>query len=186
MKSIEDKGWMERLLMLFLAERDRETIPGDLLEEKAARAAELGPMRANLWYVAQILSFAPRGVVMASAKSSILSVFCIFTVLAGAWLGSMDFLLKHPGYLDREWIALTIVGQGVLTLIALYSKTRLLKIMAIIGTFSILWLASKAFYGVTHNPHFEGYIVLIAAALVIQSALTWLSMLQHPKQIRKA
>ena len=51
--------WAETILRWVLRERDRETIPGDLLEhyQDVVLPAQ-GQFRANLWYVRQILSFA--------------------------------------------------------------------------------------------------------------------------------
>ena len=40
-----------------------------------------------------------------------LAVLSGFTALAGAWLGSMDLILKHPGYGQREIIAATIITR---------------------------------------------------------------------------
>jgi hypothetical protein len=51
--------WLERILLLFVPERDRETISGDLLEEyREGRLPQLGSLRANLWYLRQCASFA--------------------------------------------------------------------------------------------------------------------------------
>ncbi len=97
----------------------------------------------------------------------------MFTALCAIWLGAMDIRLRHPGYLGQIAIAATILVQSLLTLIAILANTRLFRVVAALGTMGILFLAAKAFVGVATNPHFEGYIVLIAAALVLQSLLTW-------------
>jgi hypothetical protein len=50
--------WAERLLRIFLASRDRDTIPGDLLEEyREVVLPARGKLRAQIWYVKQVLSF---------------------------------------------------------------------------------------------------------------------------------
>ena len=50
--------WLERLLLLLLKKRDRETISGDLLEEyREVILPERGPRRASLWYWKQVLGF---------------------------------------------------------------------------------------------------------------------------------
>lgn len=49
--------WLERLLLLVLKKRDRETISGDLLEEyREVILPARGSWRANLWYLTQTLS----------------------------------------------------------------------------------------------------------------------------------
>ena len=53
--------WAEALLRMVLRPVDRESIPGDLLEEyREARHPSLGPIRANVWYVRSVLSFLVR------------------------------------------------------------------------------------------------------------------------------
>ena len=51
--------WAQSLLTHMLKARDRESIPGDLLEEyREERLPLRGRTRANLWYLGQILSLA--------------------------------------------------------------------------------------------------------------------------------
>lgn len=178
MKRGEDRSWIERLLVLLLPEQDRETIPGDLLEERRAKMQELGPFHAQLWYACQIVSLAPRAMISTWERGPVLSGFCVFTAMCAAWLGAMDLRLRHPGYIGREGIAATIALEALLTLVALGTQTPLLRALSMAGTAGILWLAAKAFYGVLHAQHFEGYIVLIAMALAIQAGLTWMAMLR--------
>jgi hypothetical protein len=50
--------WLEQALVFLLSPRDRETIPGDLLEEyRDEQAPRLGALGANLWYLRQSISF---------------------------------------------------------------------------------------------------------------------------------
>jgi hypothetical protein len=49
--------WADAMLRSCLRPSDRESIAGDLLEEyRAVRGPALGPLRANVWYVGQVLS----------------------------------------------------------------------------------------------------------------------------------
>jgi hypothetical protein len=49
--------WAEAMLRIFLRPSDRESTSGDLLEEyRAARYPALGALRADAWYIKQVLS----------------------------------------------------------------------------------------------------------------------------------
>lgn len=49
--------WAEALLRAIVKPSDRESIPGDLLEEyRAVKHPRFGALRANTWYVKQVLS----------------------------------------------------------------------------------------------------------------------------------
>jgi len=106
-----------------------------------------------------------------------LALVCVFTALAGAWLGTMDLLLRHPGYGQREIIAATIVLQALLTLcVLLAGAAGILRIVALGGSAGILYLGIGALISVLRGIHFEGYILLIALALILQATLTILSL----------
>lgn len=186
MKRIEPEGWMDNFLMLLLRDCDRETVSGDLLEEKQAKIREAGPVRAGLWYAWQILSFLPERLVFAFAHNKALASLCAFTALSGLWLGAMDLRLRHPGYAGREIIAGIIVMQGLLTLSALTLPVPLLRNLALLGTAAILWLSGKALFGLLYGSHFEGYVLLIALGLAIQAVLTWFIIPQQRQRARKA
>lgn len=170
MKSIEPPRWMERTLRFFLHPRDREAICGDLYEEFCAeKAPALGPARAKLWYLRQILSFIP------AKFGFVLTAFCLFTMASGGWLGMMDFILQHPGYAQREWIAGLIVSQAALTLAALHLRgLPWLRPLALAGCAAIAFLAAHALRAALSGAHFEGYILLISIGLLVQAALTLL------------
>jgi hypothetical protein len=185
MKRIETDGWMDKLLMLLLTDRNHETVSGDLLEEKAAKAREIGCFRARVWYVWQILSFLPERLTSAFANDKALAFLSGFTALSGLWLGVMDLRLRHPGYAGREIIAGIIVFQGLLTLTALFLRVPLLRKLALLGTAAIFWLAGKALFGLLYGSHFEGYILLIALGLAVQAVLTWFTVPQWRHRARK-
>ena len=183
MNAVVPPVWLERLLLFLLPDRDRETISGDLCEEYRERKRQrLGQTRADLWYAWQVLTLAPRirfriAPLLTSRLTPLLApllrTLCVFTALCGCWLGAMDIVLRHPGVLAREVIAGTIVSQAVLTLTALhYRHSRLMAWAAFAGTVSIIWLAAKALIGTFRSAHLEGYVLLIALALIMQSILT--------------
>jgi len=65
--------WAESLLRLFLKPEDRESVPGDLLEEyRLVVRPEGGRLRADVWYVSQLAASAwratwPWGVLLAAS-----------------------------------------------------------------------------------------------------------------------
>lgn len=167
-------AWMEHLLRSFLPARDRETVAGDLREEFHDRAASQGTARAKLWYLRQALSFAPRGVGVALGKSSVLPLLCAFTGLCGLWLGAMDLRLHHP--MNQLAIACSILGQSLTTLAALRLRSAWLRYLSLIGCMGMFSLSAKALVGVLRGYDFEGYILLIALLLAVQSILTILTV----------
>jgi hypothetical protein len=167
---------LECLLFFLLPPRDRETVPGDLYEEfLEVKLLELGAIRARLWYMRQVLSFVPARA--AAVLHPTLRIVCFCTALAGGWLGMMDVLLRHPGYGSQILIAATIVSQALLTLAALrFHRHDRLRAAAMIGSLTVLWIALRAMRGVFVGAHFEGYVLLIALALIVQATLTLLSL----------
>ena len=175
---------LEAILLRLLPDRDRDTISGDLREEFSDRCAHSGAVHARLWYSRQVVSFMPARLRSALADGPALALLCMFTASAGLWLGAMDLYLKHPGYKGREWIACTIVGEALLTLIAMYAPgSRPLRYVAMAGCAGILYLAAMALVGLVRGDRFEGYILLIALALTLQSALTLATL---PRKRRSA
>ena len=176
------QNWLERVLVALLPSRDRETITGDLYEEFTHRRTRRGAAAANAWYAWQVLSFLPRQAVSAVAHGPVLALVCIFTGLSGLWLGIMDLRLKHPGYAGREVIAATVVFQALVTLAAVYVR-RLphLRWVALVGCVSITWLSGNAIFYTLHGAHPEGYVLLIALALIVQVMLTCMNFLKQPQ-----
>ncbi len=168
MKRMGPPLWMERLLKSVLPERDREAVTGDLYEEFCEEMTpRLGAARARFWYMRQVLSFVPQRL------GPVLQLICVFTCMSGTWLGLMDLRLRHPGYVGREGIAGLIVGQAAITLIVINRRgAGWLRFVALAGCVGILSLSAKALMGVITGANLEGYILLIALALVVQAALT--------------
>jgi hypothetical protein len=54
-----------------------------------------------------------------------------------------------------------------------------LRIAAMLGGAAVTWLGASAWYATLHDPHMEGYILIIAALLIVQAALTWRAMLRR-------
>ena len=85
----------------------------------------------------------------------------------------MDLLLRHPGYGSQIVIAATIVSQAMLTLAALrFHRHGGLRAISMVGSLTLLWLAGSALKATFGGAHFEGYVLLIALALIVQAVLT--------------
>ncbi len=174
MNRINPPSWMEHLLRRFLPPADRETIAGDLREEFHDRAATRGAGSAKLWYLRQIISFMPRGLAFAFGTHIPLPLLCGFTGLCALWLGAMDLRLHHSA--SQMAIAGSILGQSLVTLAALLVRFAWLRYLSVAGCAGMLFLAGKALLGLIHGYHFEGYILLIALLLVVQSCFTIFTM----------
>lgn len=174
MKHMGPPAWMELLLRSLLPVRDRETVAGDLYEEfcdrRASRRSSVG---ASLWYLLQAISFAPRKCRSAFLQPRILALLCAFTALCGCWLGAMDLRLRHPGYVEQIGIAAGIVGQALFTLGALrFRRSSFLRQLSKFGCLVLFWLVGKVLIATMRGAELEGYILLIAVALLYQALLT--------------
>ncbi len=178
MKPTAPPSILHSLLLALLPPRDRETVPGDLHEEfLEVKLPLLGPFRARLWYLRQVISFAPARAAALFLGGTPLRLLASFTLLSGLWLGIMDIILAHPGYASRLYISGIIVTQAILTLAALsFRYSPILRGIAIIGALPILWLAATALRAVLNGSNPEGYVLLIALALIIQAILTFLTL----------
>jgi hypothetical protein len=73
--------WAQAVLQCVLRPSDRESIAGDLLEEyRVAREPALGRLRADVWYVEQVLSIVWRPIWPSALAFAVQSVFLALTV----------------------------------------------------------------------------------------------------------
>src|SRR5579862_5094910 len=160
--------WLDSLLLRCLPGGDRETVSGDLLEEyREVRLAQLGRLRADLWYLRQLLSFLIVRSFGASPMRASLTWMCVVTALAGAWLAVMENILRHPGFAGRSAIAACIVLQGIATVLFLMLHGRsVFRVLVLAGALGIAVVGAAAVIRILNAPHFEGFVLLIGAALV--------------------
>ena len=98
---------------------------------------------------------------------------CVFAVVAGTWLGVMENILKHEGYAGRTVIAACIALQGFATLLFIRLRgSSIFRGLLMAGAIAIIWLGYRSVGRVLHSPHFEGYVLVIGAALILQGVLT--------------
>jgi hypothetical protein len=165
--------WLETLLLRSLPARDRETISGDLLEEyREVKLPHLGPMRANIWYARQLISFLAARSLGGSAMRASLTWMSALTVLSGVWLAVMENILRHPGHAGRSAIAACIVIEGLATVLFLMWHGRpMFRVIILAGAVGVALLGASAIIRVLNAPHFEGFVLLIGAALVAQGMM---------------
>jgi len=119
---------------------------------------------------------------MAAMVKTALAAICAFTLLATAYLTASLFILRPPRANYQQWAftASAIVAQGVLTLTALWSVTRLRQaifgqraryLVAVSGVI-IAALGASAVYSTFTGPHFEGYAIVLGSAMIVQGLLT--------------
>ncbi len=174
--------WLQRALLLFLAERDRESISGDLLEAyREDQLPRFGVERANLWYLRQSISFASIRFWGGSHLKQALVLLCLFAMAAGTWLGVMENILRHDGYARRTAIAACIALQAFATLLFLFLNSRpVFRGLIVTGAIGIVLLGASALLGIGRAQHFEGFVFLIGLALILQGALTVAVLLRTP------
>lgn len=168
--------WLETLLLRSLPPRDRETISGDLLEEyREVQLPQHGPIRADIWYARQLISFLAARSFGGSTMRASLTWMSALTALAGVWLAVMENILKHPGYAGRSAIAACIVIQGLTTVLFLMWHGRtIFRVIVLAGAVGVAVLGAVSIIRILNAPHFEGFVLLIGAALVVQGMMALL------------
>jgi len=178
---------LERVLCLFLPARDRETISGDLLEEyREEQLPRFGFLRANVWYLRQSISFASIRILGGPYLKQLLILMCLFCIAAGTWLAAMENVLKHNGYPERTLIAGCVVAQGLATLIFLVWNGRtIFRTFVTAGAIGIVVLGFSALTQILRAQHFEGFVLLISIALILQGLLTLMVIFRVPRKNRR-
>lgn len=105
----------------------------------------------------------------------LLRAVCILSVIAGAWLAVMELVLRRGTYLNGLLVALCIVAQAAVTLLLVRpGRVRAsLRLLVVLGAAAVGFLGFSAVLRILHAPHFEGYVLVIGSALVLQALLTF-------------
>jgi hypothetical protein len=122
----EPPRWATTLLRLILRSSDRESIPGDLLEEyREAILPRCGGLRADLWYVRQVASLAWHLVVRSRHRGAGAGWFGL--MLGGALSLAVfainivfPLLPRQTGLLQRSMEAAPVVAAGWLSVFSLW------------------------------------------------------------------
>jgi hypothetical protein len=165
--------WAEVCLERLLAARDRETIVGDLREEYAESILpNHGRLRADLWYLRQVLSFLPRFISERGRTGEILLCVSIVTLACACWLAAMEILLRHPGYVMRAGVAIGIalISLAVIVVRMLHLGVRGERWLWA-GAVALVGIGGQAFVRNARAEHFEGFVLLVSLILVLQGTL---------------
>ena len=141
----------------------------------------------NVCYRSNIINFASLCTVRGSSvKKLLLLLTSVFIAFAGLWLAVMESALKHDGYIGRAIIALAVLTQGLATLFWIgFGGRALFRILLAAGAIAAALLALSAFKGLMSTPHFEGFVLTIGVALLLQSALTLITLLSTAQRTAK-
>ena len=166
--------WAEAMLMRLLKPNEREAISGDLLEEyREERLPAMGRVRAGFWYLRQVIGIASVQRFQGGPMKSLLLCLCFFSLAATAWLGIMETILHHPGFILRIFVAFLLAAQSLTTIVFLILRGRGgMKILVALGGGLITIFGVSAIASILKAAHFEGYVLVIGCALVLQGALT--------------
>jgi len=174
--------WLRALISLFAGDDRIDPIIGDLLEDYALDRAPRNRLAADLWLLRQVLSLVPNRLFDGGWPMKSLTIVSLFMILAAAWLVYMEQVLGHPGHVGRSALDLGLV-VGSLLIIVWILRRRGLWLGAATGLYAVAALAFGAWelWHLFHGADFEGFALVISAALCVQAGLV-LAALTRPRQ----
>jgi len=109
-------------------------------------------------------------------RRQLMALTCWLGLAAGIWLAVMENVLKHEGYAGRTAIAACIAMQSLATLL-LVARPRgfVFRRVVMAGAVGIVVLGGYSVLRILDAPHFEGFVLVIGAALILQGGLTLIS-----------
>jgi len=109
---------------------------------------------------------------------TLLACVCCVTIAASAWLATMALALHRAGYQALAGLAVLFILQSLLTIGAVTRRLAGLGVRVVLtaGAIGILVAGERAVAANLTGPHFEGYAVIIGAALILQGVLTLWSL----------
>ena len=175
--------WLEKLLVCALPLSRRDDIPGDLREEFQARSVR--GVHANLWYIRQVAGLLGRQIYSGGKMRTLLLTVCAFTMLACAWLTTMESVLRHPGYPARMILdALLGAGSLLIGMIVLFLATTSWRWLALAAALGAAGVGGSAIVHNARADHFEGFVLVIGSALCVQGALALWVLVFRPRTER--
>lgn len=115
----------------------------------------------------------------------VLTSLCLFCVAASIWLGIMENVLRHPGFLGRTLIAAFIALQSGAAIFGISAPRSFgWRVVMMMGSVAVFAIGINALMKVTNAPHFEGYAAVIGFACVLQGIFTLLLFSGHGRAHR--
>ena len=116
---------------------------------------------------------------------TLLLTVCAFTLMACAWLTTMERVLHHPGYLSRM-ILDALLGAGSLAIgtIVLFLAATSWRWLALAAALGAGGVGISAIVRNARAEHFEGFVLLIGTALCAQAALALWVLVFRPRTER--
>jgi len=114
---------------------------------------------------------------------TLLLTVCGFTLLACAWLTTMESVLRHPGYPSRMILdALLGAGSLAIALISIFLAATSWRWLALAAALLAGGVGVRAIVRDAGAAHFEGFVLLIGTALCIQAVLSLWVLLFRPRR----
>jgi hypothetical protein len=168
--------WAEFLIEQMLNGTDCQIIVGDLREEYAETIRpRFGKVRAMVWYVRQVLSFVPHCARDLPVSSTLLVMVSLFTGGCGGWLAFMEHRLHYPEYSVRIGVDSFIVLVSSISIVAVVLRLDRIRHYLSMTALALIAFALRAIIRDIHSNHFEGFVLIIALALMLQAALMLVS-----------
>lgn len=167
--------WAQSLLRAILAERDRDTVSGDLLEEyEEARLPSHGAFRAKLWYLRQVISLISIRGLWRAAQDPAWSSAILWTAPVAFVEFFFVFVLpdRFGVPLESSAFALTAcaVGAGAASALGLASR-RILAPACYWGVLLFAVIASARMLPMSVIPIFALTLASICIAVGFERAL---------------
>lgn len=178
--------WAETVLETLLPCEDRQAVTGDLREEYAESVLpKVGRWRADVWYLRQVLSLAPRRVFQEDRMRKMLLLVSVFNTACCGWLITMEMLLRHAGYVSRVAMdaSISLVPLATILVILLHPGVRTERWFRLCGL-PLIAIAMWAFVRNARSPHFEGFVLIISLALTLQGVLLLVFLGKEPRGFR--
>lgn len=141
-------------------------------EYREVMLPQLGHLRANYWYMRQLISFLIVRSFRGSTTRASLTWMSTFTALAGVWLAVMEHVLKHPGHIERSALATFIVIESLATVFLLIClRLANFRVIVQLSAVAVVLAGAAALMRIINAPHFEGFVFLIGSALIVQGAM---------------
>jgi hypothetical protein len=164
--------WAERLLEHLMADRRGEIIAGDLREEYVeSKLPGRGRVRANWWYLRQVASFAPWPQRIGGPMQTMYSILSVFTAACLAWFTAMEVILRHPGFQLRACVAVGLALLSIAPLVIWRLHLSQVSPWVRAAAVPLIGIGVFAFVRNAMAEDFEGYIMVISFALILEGLL---------------